>query len=66
MITTYLMISLSISIVDYFLQIMGGIKVSCPKSVKYSACLLKRQKRKENTVPGRHTSETMALLSPEF
>ena len=32
------------------IMMTGGIKVSCPKSVKYAACLLRRQKRKENTL----------------
>jgi len=63
MLTTYL-ISLSISkpslTISYKLY-GGGIKVSCPKSEKYAACFLRRQKRKENTVPGRHTSETIII-----
>lgn len=63
MLTTYL-ISLSISkpslTISYKLY-GGGIKVSCPKSEKYAACFLRRQKRKENTVPGRHTSETITI-----
>ena len=63
-ITTYL-ISLSISnqllTISYKLY-GGGVKVSCPKSEKYAACFMRRQKRKDNTVLELHTSETIITI----